>query len=72
MYGGARTSNNESIQSLSRNQKNTLRLERCSSSTTLKGKGGKLEVDNYRPISILSAVSKVFESQLASQINEFC
>jgi len=37
-----------------------------------KGKGCKQVVNNYRPISLLSPVSKVFESLIASRIYDFC
>ena len=36
-----------------------------------KGKGSKSKLDNYRPISILSPISKVFENLLSSQIRSF-
>ena len=37
-----------------------------------KGKGEKQDSENYRPISLLSPISKVFESLIASRIYDFC
>jgi hypothetical protein len=36
-----------------------------------KGKGSKFSLDNYRPISILSPISKVFENLLSFQLRHF-
>ena len=36
-----------------------------------KGKGSKSSLDNYRPISILSPISKVFENLLSIQLRQF-
>jgi hypothetical protein len=36
-----------------------------------KGKGSKSLIDNYRPISVLSPVSKVFETLIASQMKNY-
>jgi hypothetical protein len=36
-----------------------------------KGKGSKSSLDNYRPISILSLISKVFENLLSFQLRHF-
>jgi len=36
-----------------------------------KGKGSKASLDNYRPISILSPISKVFENLLSIQLRQF-
>ena len=36
-----------------------------------KGKGSKSDVNNYRPISVLSPLSKVFESLIAVRITNY-
>ena len=36
-----------------------------------KGKGSKSTLDNYRPISVLPPIDKVFESIIGEQIREF-
>ena len=34
-------------------------------------KGDKLNINNYRPISLLAAISKVIEKIMANQLSEF-
>ena len=36
-----------------------------------KGKGNKSHLDNYRPISIISPISKVFESVMGKKIRDY-
>ena len=36
-----------------------------------KNKGDKNEVENYRPIALLSPVSKVIEKEIQNQINTY-
>ena len=36
-----------------------------------KGKGSKSSIDNYRPISILPPIAKLFESMMATKIYEY-
>jgi hypothetical protein len=40
--------------------------------TPLHKKGSKLEVGNYRPISILNAISKIIEKAVHLQVNNHC
>ena len=37
-----------------------------------KGKGSRSEPSNYRPISVISVVARVFEKALARQLQEYC
>jgi len=36
-----------------------------------KGKGSKSDINNYRPLSVLSPIAKVYESLLAERISNF-
>ena len=36
-----------------------------------KGKGSKSDISNYRPLSVLSPIAKVYESLMAKRINNY-
>jgi hypothetical protein len=44
---------------------------KCAEITPLFKKGNNLEVCNYRPVSILPSVSKIFERQIAFQLSKY-
>ena len=36
-----------------------------------KGKGSKSDINNYRPLSVLSPIAKIYEHLIASRITDF-
>ena len=46
---------------------------KCSNVTAIwKGKGSKSDPSNYRPISVIPVVARVFEKAMAAQLHDYC